>query len=300
MKKKMFMMACLAVLGIQVVKAQIAALALHHSGNVTMYNGSQFSNMMSAAVDGDTIYISSGVLSTDITISKKLTFIGAGTETIINGDISVAIPDSVTMTSRLLQDIKVSGDIAVDKSIAGLQFTRCQFNSIKFNAYVDASNIDKCVFWNHFYLSDKIKNLNIVTTKIKYYSGTCADPDNAHFINCNMGAGNGLATYINCIIKPDSYGLPEAATYKNCLFYYYMPDTAINSWNTSKALRLDGDLNATGVTLTDYLGTDGTVVGVTGTANPFTLSPSTPRVLTHSLGVNEAGTTLSVTLTVGN
>ena len=169
MKKKIFIMACLAVLGIQVVKAQIAALALHHQGNVTMYNGSQLSTVMSTAVAGDSIYISSGVLSTNITITKKLTFIGAGTETIINGNISVAIPDSVTMASRLLQDIKVVGDISIDKSIAGLQITRCQFNNIKFNAYIDASNIDKCVFWNHFYLSDKIKNLNIVTTKIKYY-----------------------------------------------------------------------------------------------------------------------------------
>ena len=134
MKKRMFIMACLAVLGIQVVKAQVAALALHHQGKVTMYSASHFDNMMNAAVDGDTIYVSSGTMSTDIAITKKLTFIGAGAKepTMINGNVSVAIPDSVTLTSRLIQNLRINGNINVDKPIAGMVLDKCWINNIYF------------------------------------------------------------------------------------------------------------------------------------------------------------------------
>lgn len=311
MKKKIFLMVCLAVLGILVVNAQVAALALHHKGKVTMYNGAKISDLLSAAEDGDTVYITTGILSTDITIAKKLTFIGAGPETVIRGTVSVAIPNTPTLTSRLLQDLKVDGKISVNQAVKGLHITKCQFNGISFAAETDASNIDKCVCWGNFVLSDKIVGLDIVTTKINTLEGDCTSADNAHFTNCNIKYfynyyNSTLATYINCIILDYDHTTNFYSTltiYTNCLFRY-----SVKAWTDcadygcwyNDALSFDEDMNANGVTLTDYLGTDETVVGVTGTANPFTLNPSTPRVLTHKLGVNEAGNTLSVTLTVGN
>lgn len=325
MKKKMFIMACLAVLGIQVVKAQIAALALHHQGNVTMYNGSKISDALTAAADGDTIYISSGILSSDITITKKLTFIGAGSETVVRGTISVAIPETPTLTSRLLQDLKVDGLIRIDSPIKGVLFSRCQFTDIDFKAEIYSSSIDNCICWGSFILRDKIDGLEVITTKINNVAGDCATADNAHFINCNIRhmwnspwteyTQNddhhmwNLATYVNCIIL--SYSQPgqnykSATSYVNCLFRdnskSWKDCANYGCWNNN-ALVFDDEYNASFSNESDwanYVGTDATVVGVTGTANPFNNNPSTPRVLTHTLGVNEAGTSLSVSLTVGN
>ena len=315
MKKKLFMMACLAVLGIQVVKAQIAALALHQQGNVTMYNGSKINDALTAAADGDTIYISSGILATDITITKKLTFIGAGPETIIRGTMSVAIPETPTLTNRLLQDLRVDGTISIDQAVNGMIISRCQFNNINFNAATDASNIEKSVCWSNFTLSDKIAGLEVMTSKINEMHYDCATADNAHFINCNINkfsnnsAEKQLATYVNCIIlnyssKGSYYN--TATSYVNCLFagsWSAWTGCANYSCWYNTALVFDNEMNASFSDESDwanYKGTDNTVVGVTGTANPFSLNPSTPRVTSHTLSVNEAGTSLSVTLTVGN
>ena len=298
MKKKIFIMACLAVLGIQVVKAQIAALALHHQGKVTMYNAQNFDAMMTAAAAGDTIYVSSGSITTDINITKKLTFIGAGQETIIHGTVSVAIPDSVTLTSRLLQNLRINGDVKIDAPIAGMTIDKCRMNNISFNANIDASSIISCYVGDKLTLSDKIKGLSIYTTKINNIDGECANANNANFVNCNINENCPKATYVNCIILRAYNGGSSGLT--NCLYYYSETfGGSISCWrNTS--LNFDNGLNATGVDLANYIGTDGTVVGVTGTTNPYTLTPTTPKVLTHALSVDEVGSTLSVTLTVGN
>lgn len=297
MKKKLFMMACLAVLGIQLVKAQIAALALHHSGNVTMYSTQNFSDMMSAAVAGDTIYVSSGSITTDVSITKKLTFIGAGQETIIHGTVSVAIPDSVTLTSRLLQNLRINGDVKVDAPIAGLTIDKCRMNNISFNANIDASSIISCYIGTSLVLSDKVKGLGVYTTKIENVSGECANANEANFLNCNIDNGCPKATYINCVI--DLPNNSSSSSFTNCLYSSNPLGSTISCWRNVN-LSINSDLDATGVNLDDYIGTDGTVVGVTGTANPHTLTPTTPKVLTHALSVDEVGSTLSVTLTVGN
>ena len=317
MKKELFMMACLAVLGIQVVKAQIAALALHHKGNVTMYNATQFSNMMTEAEDGDTIYISTGTISTNITITKKLTFIGAGAETpsTINGDISLAIPDSVTLTGSLLKNLRITGKFSVDKPVAGMTIDKCRIDgNISFNANLDQSTIVSSYLGANFTLSDKIKNLSIFTSKLNNIYGRCTDPSNACFINCNIcylrnnsDANNCLASYVNCAIydhiSSDSYYNP-LTNYVNCLFRYNSSSwnkcTISNCWSNGSFYINSGNLNVSGVDVNNYKGTDGTTVGVTGTSSPYTLTPQTPKVLTSELSVDEVGTTLSVKLTVGN
>lgn len=325
MKKRMFIMACLAVLGIQVIKAQIAALALHHQGNVTIYNSSKISDVLTAAVDGDTIYISSGILSSDITITKKLTFIGAGTETIVRGTVSVAIPETPTLTSRLLQDLKVDGLIRIDQAIKGVVISKCQFKDIDFKAEIDNSSIDKCACWGTFVLRNKIVGLEIITTKINNIVGDCQTASNAYFTNCNIRHfwnnycdfyekdGNHysgqLATYVNCIILNYDYYYDynnPATSYINCLFKengaVWTGCANYGCWYNNNLVFDDG-MNASFSDDSDwanYKGTDDTTVGVTGTASPFTLNPSTLRVTSHTLSVNEAGTTLSVNLTVGN
>lgn len=315
MKKELFMMACLAVLGIQVVKAQIAALALHHKGNVTMYNATQFSNMMIEAEDGDTIYISTGTISTNITITKKLTFIGAGAETpsTINGDISLAIPDSVTLTGSLLKNLRITGKFSVDKPVAGMTIDKCRIDgNISFNANLDQSTIVSSYLGANFTLSDKIKNLSIFTSKLKYIYGRCTDPSNACFINCNIyrleyfsDANNCLASYVNCVIYSyDGSNYNPLTNYVNCLFCNNSSSwnkcTISNCWVNGYLSISSDNLNVSGVDVNNYKGTDGTTVGVTGTSSPYTLTPQTPKVLTSELSVDEVGTTLSVKLTVGN
>ena len=73
-------------------------------------------------------------------------------------------------------------------------------------------------------------------------------------------------------------------------FYYgdYLLDDNLNSIWT------DDQLSSAG-----YLGTDGTVVGITGGAVPFTLASSVLRITDHNIEVDNEQRKLKVTLTLG-
>lgn len=60
MKKKLFLMACLAVWGVQMSNAQSGTIALHHEGKVTIYDSGNIQSAVDASVKGDTLYLSEG------------------------------------------------------------------------------------------------------------------------------------------------------------------------------------------------------------------------------------------------
>ena len=189
--------------------------------------------------------------------------------------------------------------------IAGMVLDKCMMNNIGFNGNIDASTIVSCYIGGILTQSDKIKGLGIYTTKINQINRDCANANNATYVNCNIKANSPKATYINCIISgTNNTGANSGFT--NCLYNSWegiIGSSNTGCWSVSMSTSsylLNSNLDARNVDLTNYIGTDGTVIGVTGTSNPHTLTPTTPKVLTHALSVDEVGSTLSVTLTVGN
>lgn len=69
MKKKLFLMACLAVWGVQMSNAQSGTIALHHEGKVTIYDSGNIQSAVDASVKGDTLYLSEGTFG-GFTITK--------------------------------------------------------------------------------------------------------------------------------------------------------------------------------------------------------------------------------------
>ena len=89
MKKYLFLVICFAVLGISQAKAQAAKVALQHDGNVTLFNADELQKALDASVDGDIIYLNEGTFRGYVTISKKVSVIGAGENTTIDGSLTV-------------------------------------------------------------------------------------------------------------------------------------------------------------------------------------------------------------------
>ena len=104
MKKILFSVVCLMMVGIQSVKAQTpAAIMLMHQGQATMYTSQELPTAVAAAEAGDTIFLSNGTypILSGLTINKPISIIGAGQETIVSGDITVDIDSTTTMTGHL-------------------------------------------------------------------------------------------------------------------------------------------------------------------------------------------------------
>lgn len=318
MKKILIAMVCLMVVGIQSVNAQNAKIILHHNGAATFFASNQTSEALDAAVDGDTIYMNIGTFTGDITITKKVTLIGAagaGAVTRINGYINIALEDE-TLSADLLIGLYIENDITIEKPVKGLVIRHCTFPCIHFNAAIEDSFIDNCDCGGAFNLSENIKYLNINNTKIGTVGGNAASAESVVFNNCNIGILSVywglqcLATYRNSIINDLSeynhWTVARTTTFINCLlknesilrnseYYncYIDSNNLLDSW-------VNCNYSTEELTEKGYFGTDGKVVGIFGGESPFTMIPSSPKITDYSSSVDPTTRKITVNLKVTN
>ena len=317
MKKIAMVLACFALVSMSMT-AQVAKIALQHSGNVKLYDADQMSAVMTAAVDGDTIYLNEGSFTGDFTISKKVSIIGAGEKTILTGAVTVNIPGSPTLTAHLLDALNIQSAIHFSSPTKGAKIRKCQFVGLDFKATTEDAMIDRCYSRGEdsysFWLSNYVKNLNVVNSKIYSIRGNTADSSDANFINCNIYQITNYtgeycnAIYMNCIIRwwinGGSNSHSSSTMYINCLCgtYQYTFSVNQNCWNVDNSNLLNKNVDCkfddTQLQNNGYLGTDGTVVGITGGSTPFTLVPTVPKVTDYTIKVDPETKKLNVNLKV--
>ena len=318
MKKILFSVVCLMMVGMQSVKAQVGIAALHHEGKVTIFGEDKIASAIEASVDGDSIYLSEGHFLGNITINKAIHLIGSGQGTIIDGDVTISIDNTPTLVGYLLTGMHIIGDIIPNKSLNGLRISQCYFaNYGRGNIGGDSSNritvsdlyVERSHCTSHFYLGE-VEGGNLYSSKI-YHVYTDRPTGRTTLNHCNFYQDNNFGDIgyfaINCIFRGQ---MSADNSYQNCLSGMSAnPSTAENCWPAGSNGKIDGvdllddNLNCS---LSDeelrtrgYIATDGSVVGITGGDAPFTLNLATPKVLEHNIEVDKATRKLNVTLKVG-
>jgi len=317
MKRLTMVLACFALVSMA-VSAQTAKIALQHNGNVTLYDADKMTDAMTAAADGDTLYLNEGTFGGDVTITKKVSIIGSGAATILDGAVKISIPDTPTLTAHLLDALNIQKSITVTLPVNDLKIRKCQFVGMSFDAKVEGVTFDRCYHRggtdSPFRLSSNVKQMNAINSKFWYITGNAEYAGDANFVNCNIYeiynsySSYGRATYMNCIIREWQYSgssyHSNTTTYVNCLCGrdYFTNSVNQNCWNYGNTNILG---NGTNCSLTDdqlksnnYLGTDGTVVGITGGSTPFTLVPSVPKVSEYTIKVDTQTKKLNVNIKV--
>jgi len=310
MKKILLSVVCLVMVGMQSVKAQVGIVALHHEGNVTVFGEDKLANAIEAAVAGDTIYMSEGHFLGDVTINKAIHLVGSGQGTMVNGDVNIDIENNPSLTGYMLAALNINGYIRVNKSIDGLRISQCKFKSFYPESDIVIKNffMDRTYVINDFYTTSlddgtvnncKIGSIQDIAPIARSYFYHC----NYGYYTTNSGSSIGIMA-INCIINEDngqSYNV-----YQNCLFRYLSsgyPVNGENCWGWDSSNIFDNELNAVSsdqeLQANGYIGTDNTVVGITGGDAPYTLKLITPRVLEHNIVVDKENKKVNVTLTVG-
>lgn len=318
MKKIAMVFACFALVSMT-MKAQVAKIALQHNGNVTLYDADQMPDVMNACVDGDTVYVNEGKFTNSFTISKKISIIGSGQNSVLMGNVTVNIPGTPTLTAHLLDALNCHASIIFSAPTKGAKIRKCLFRGLYFNATTEDATIDRCYSCggssDPFKLSTYMKNVNIINSKILNLYGDAASAADVNFINCNISSiynysstyGQGKAIYINCIIGywySTSSNLPTACSFINCLcgnstFTYGSYQNCWNYNNTSLiGSYVECILSSDQLQSSGYLGTDGTVVGIYGGTNPFTLDPMVPKVTESSVKLDNDTKKLNVNLKV--
>lgn len=322
MKKIILTLVCLLGMSMAANAAFKSDIVLQHGSNITVYNAEDFAAAMEAAVDGDVIFLGEGKYP-GFGINKKITVQGVGEGTIIEGDITIDIPNEPVLTAPILQYMVIRGGVSVMSVTRGLGFKQCQIGAYLKNLYFDTTTydayIDRCVIADGGKISiartytetitingkestftyPYVKGLTVTNSIVEGVYGSPYST-NVTFVNCDiawlLGTGS-LGTVINSMI----HRIQEVISTTKFV-NTYIPNDENNQYNcTTKdcyfAPGTSFSYDSEELITNGYLGNDGTVVGPLGGTTPFTFVPDVPKVTLSNFKVDHQKEELNVTLT---
>lgn len=304
-----------AISSIFAALAQNPMVTLSHNGELTFFtNLAAFQSAVEAAEDGDILYLSEGdfILNEGkCDILKQLTIIGSGYKSHILGLVSFNLHNNTfERTNPLLLDgvrlesLEFSGQDTSVKHLGETEIRRSWIetvyqgdaagtNALYENCYITTANFDTG-FGNVLLKNSKINKIdgsNSYNIDIKNcnINGLTYYPRNMISSILDFTTGTdyaGPSTLLNCLLHTDA--VPEDVKAYDCYFVI-----SAYSWLLDENLNPKKDI-------TDYKGTDGKVVGVTGGDSPFSENPSVPTVDTEksSVDYDAASNKLKVSITV--
>lgn len=334
MKKIMFIIACCLMATAQNVLAQseyTGKVFLQHDGNITAtFGGDEIDKAIEAAVDGDILYLSKGLFKNNFTINKSISLIGSGTEAGNDSQRSTYIewngsaPQIGAEGDKVLSSVTVEGlfsgcGLSVQGKIDNLNVKKCYFpNTLSIGgSYTKKAVIDRCRL-SYISTNGSIEDATIKNCKIdKAYGQGGQTNSSCKFINCNIRSidTNTKAMFVNSVINQVGNGtsdyLGDNAILVNTLYhnmkgYDPMEKTSQQDcWSTTETVisNNNGDMDCTmtadQLKSAGYLGVDGTVVGIEGGVNPYSLAIHAPVINSKSANVdlNNKKVTINVNVT---
>ena len=316
MKKSLFLAVCLVMIGISASAVTINKVLLQHKGNVTLFDGDDMQSAIDAAADGDIIYMTLGAFNKPFTINKEISIRGVGEKTVVNGDVTVDIPNSPKLENTLMEGVRVIGTLDVKSAVGNLVISKCMIDNVKFSADVSGVVFDRCYIVTSLTLSSYVSDITVNNSKITKLSALEGTTKNNTFANCNIYnllTNNFSGTIINSMIDreyPSGSSKINSSVLMNTLiniehisvattsvaidcyychysYYSYLIESDCSSSLTDEQLKTNG-----------YLGADGTIVGINGGDTPFTLESSVPTVTSSELNLDLENRKLNVKLTV--
>ena len=304
MKAKTLLTACLFMLAVGANAANDGKAILHHDKKPTaIYDADKLSDALSAAVAGDTIYLSAGTFPT-FSLEKAITIKGAGTNTKISNGVNINISGSPTLNAALLEAVEVNGAVSVASDLTNFLIKMVKTTDLQFannlntpNALVDRCHLDKFTITSamtDFYVRNSYI-LNLTSTSLKF--------NKCNFINCRIqGDWNKAAgRFINCELSRigNDYLTIKSSLLSYSLVYSYFNSVHPSSYqekvyfdSKDNWLSVDDRLNK------GYICKDGTVVGVEGGKTPYSLTPSGPKETSSTVKVSDSEKKLNVSITV--
>ena len=290
--------------------AQGSLLAtLNHEGTISTFYGSQaWKNAHDAAANGDVITLSSGTFPA-VNITKAITVRGAGMgidstavsePTVITGDftINIAEPGSNRLT---LEGIYSNHTISYLNVVNPL-FLKCRLKNVTTyngSAVLKDASFIHCRIAEDF---DLVTNCSAscVNSVIQVPTSNSSTTSNFEFINCcligDMGSVRS-SSFKNCIISDNvnSHYISSSCTAYNCVcltannYFRYITNatnkslteyaTLFKTYPGGPLALLDSEtFELTDAAKTQYLGADGTEVGIYGGNLPFDPTPSNPQI----------------------
>jgi len=308
--KKIFLMiiCCLTIATTKALAQDNGKIFLQHNGVITnIFDNESMSKAIEAAAEGDTIFLSSGRFMGDFTINKSISIIGTVAEgnnytyfDWSNDNTYIKTSDSKSIASVTFEGIQFSRQLYINSDLDNLIIKKCYFqngiylgynsNSRMKNAIIDRSRIDRIS------MGGQIESLTVKNCKINNpYGNGGLTVASCKYINCNIRSvdSNTKAMFVNSIINNVGNGTDDFLSSQSMLvntLYHNMNGydpmekcSQQDCWSSTETLiqnngNCDCTMTSEQLKAANYLGTDGTVVGIEGGVNPYTLERHIPII----------------------
>ena len=303
MKAKTLLTACLFMLAVGANAANDGKAILHHDKKPTaIYDADKLSDALSAAVAGDTIYLSAGMYPT-FTLDKAITIKGAGTNTKISNGVNINISGSPTLTAALLEAVEVNGPVSVASDMTNFLIKMVKTTDLQFANNLNTPNalVDRC-YLDKFTITSAMTDFYVRNSYIWNLTSTSLKFNKCNFINCRIqGDWNKAAgRFINCELRRtgDNTSI-KSSILSYSLVYSYYNSVHPSSYQEKVYFDANRDWFSVDDRLTKgYICKDGTVVGVEGGKTPYSLTPSGPKETSSTVKVSDSEKKLNVSITV--
>ncbi|MBR6928667.1 MAG: hypothetical protein IKH61_00410 [Bacteroidales bacterium] len=293
----------LSVAGMKNALAQNQVAVLQHNDTVTAFYGiNAFQQAHAAAVNGDTITLSSGDFNA-CDITKAITLHGAGMVSDTLGVICTRIMNGFTIDISnnteffTVEGISFNGNVNVvgndlhhaffikcyfpgfsclawnGYSLHDVLFYDCLINNCQIKSAADGVVFYNCVL-NSFY-NYAVSSSPTVFVYNSIIMPTTTNQSYLNLYNCVIGSN---ASHIqsqyadHCIVIGDTF--PSTVSAYNCMTVNSYSDV-FETWDGT--FSIDADYSLKGEIATTFLGHDGTQVGIFGGLMPFSFRPSYMR-----------------------
>ncbi len=333
MKTNAFFKTILLVMALgvaQMAAAQNMSVAtLQHDGQTQAYYGADsFIEALSDAESGDLISLSSGYFNAPDSLNKAVVIQGAGmmlnnwnsNPTVIAWHLNVYLPEN-DKNGLVLEGISLAHDhnIIIHSDVESLSIIKCKMRNLEFDD-ITATNvlIDRCYIYDSFNTgSEADGGLVVRNSFIQKFYGENNNPSNRYIHNCYIYSNQNYGQIVtgkyenniiqNCNVNSYCQYYYNVILYRNGNSEAFIDGNQILDANTFSALFVQGsvpsgenaDPQLTDEAAAEYLGNDGTQVGMYGGATPFTITPSCPQITSSEVAPqSDANGKLNVKITV--
>lgn len=281
--KNFAILLALLLLGVTPVIAQTNQVAtLSHDSQINLYYGyDALRQAYETSVDGDVITLSSGSFSS-VTLYKNITIRGAGM--MPNGTFTAIIGDVRFYSDATIEGVYFNDVVASAKKVT---FSKCYFKGNAENTPESNVRYIHCIVgallgYNAHCINTVIKNTGNLT-RINFNNCYTKTLDNGNIKE---------STFNNCIVHdfngPGAY-FHSQTILNNCYYFGEATDPFRNSMTTTNVVdnTLVGESDVFKDLFTyelkdglaaQWLGSDGTQVGVHGGSFPFDSTPTNPQI----------------------
>lgn len=305
MKKLFLSMVALMVAAMSYAQNTLVATLTHGDEITTFYGADALLNAKDAAVSGDIITLSGGTFN-GVSITKGVTIRGTGIDninptSITSVGINIPEEDTCRFVMEGVKCISQYGSFGIHGSSPNPYILKCQFVDVKVDnaSIIDNIQIVNCKISGTF-SNNGINTITFAHCFVRGYNTNKTDEGKALFLNCVV-FGNSPAYYRTSFISSiiaDNYqqSLPEGTFAMNCvginyysnIFKNMQEDCKVDCYvlgsggyktlfkNQDVTTKQPYELND--AAKTNYLGIDGTEVGLYGGEYPYDSTPSYPVI----------------------